>query len=389
VGCGSEAGPRFFRDGVPVTVHRAAQKRRERSQPEKVQRRLIRAAADGKRRRVSPFPSRSAALAHYHETIEPSLRGEPVPVPELTLAEFVPIYVERHAANVRQRTIRSLRQRLGYATRAFGGVPLRDLERMGRELAAWRTTLPERSRYDVMRALRQALEAGVRWGYLTRNPAKAAGRNPQPPPREVRAFTAAEIEAIAAELSPMFRPLPAFAAATGLRPQEWQALERRDVDRSAGLLNIRRTVSSGEIVELGKTGRSRRQVPLSPRALDAIDALPARLDSRYLIPARRGGVFDLHNFRRRERAPAVEASGVRTPARIYDLRSMFASNALAAGIAVFELARIMGTSVAMIERAYGTLIEGAGTDIARRLGAFERSAEQSAEAFVPRPGQRR
>ena len=38
------------------------------------------------------------------------------------------------------------------------------------------------------------------------------------------------------------------------------------------------------------------------------------------------------------------------PARIYDLRSTFASNALAAGVSVFELAWVMGTSVAMIER---------------------------------------
>lgn len=58
-------------------------------------------------------------------------------------------------------------------------------------------------------------------------------------------------------------------------------------------------------------------------------------------------------------------------ARIYDLRSTFASNALAAGVSVFELARIMGTSGEMIESKYGTLIEGAGADIARRLGAFE------------------
>jgi hypothetical protein len=41
-------------------------------------------------------------------------------------------------------------------------------------------------------------------------------------------------------------------------------------------------------------------------------------------------------------------------ARIYDLRSTFASNALAAGVTVFELARV-GTSVAMVERHYGTL----------------------------------
>jgi hypothetical protein len=54
------------------------------------------------------------------------------------------------------------------------------------------------------------------------------------------------------------------------------------------------------------------------------------------------GPFDLANFRRREWRPAIEAAGITTPARMYDLRSTFASNALAAGLTVFELARIMG-----------------------------------------------
>jgi integrase len=48
------------------------------------------------------------------------------------------------------------------------------------------------------------------------------------PPRH----TDAEIESISAELSPRYRALPVFAAATGLRPEEWAALERRDVDRT-------------------------------------------------------------------------------------------------------------------------------------------------------------
>jgi hypothetical protein len=41
------------------------------------------------------------------------------------------------------------------------------------------------------------------------------------------------------------------------------------VDRRDGVLTVRRTVSSGEVVEVAKTARSRRQVPLSPRALYA------------------------------------------------------------------------------------------------------------------------
>ena len=52
--------------------------------------------------------------------------------------------------------------------------------------------------------------------------------------------------------------------------------------------------------------------------------------------------------------------GDREGRRIYDLRSTFASNALAAGVTVFELAKVMGSSVAMIERHYGTLLDGAG-----------------------------
>jgi hypothetical protein len=60
------------------------------------------------------------------------------------------------------------------------------------------------------------------------------------------------------------------------------------------------------------------------------------------------------------------------------LRSTFASNALAAGVTVFELARVMGTSVRMIERHYGALLDGAHTIIASRLDAFETELEKAA-----------
>jgi integrase len=284
---------------------------------------------------------------------------------------------------VRQRTIDTLRERLSHrreleegeecrcATCAFGDVPLRDLERMSGEIATWQARLPEGSRYGKVQALRQTLDAAVRWGYMSSNPAKLASKNKQSPPRPIRAFARAEIDAIGVELSPMYRPLPEFAAATGLRPEEWQALERRDVDRRDGVLNVRRTVSDGEVVELGKTSGARRQVPLSRRALGALDALPPRLDTPLLFPAPEGGLMNLDNFRRREWAPAVEAAGISKPARIYDLRSTFASNAFAAGVAPFELARIMGSSIPIIERSYGALIAGVREAIAARLDMLE------------------
>jgi integrase len=126
-----------------------------------------------------------------------------------------------------------------------------------------------------------------------------------------------------------------------------------------------------------ETLRSRREVPLTRTALDALDLVPPRLDSRYVFSTSRRcrntgepGPFDAHNFRKRHWGPAIEASGVAKPARLYDLRSTFASNALAAGITVCELARIMGTPVSMIESYYGTLIDTAHDAILTRLEGF-------------------
>jgi hypothetical protein len=106
------------------------------------------------------------------------------------------------------------------------------------------------------------------------------------------------------------------------------------------------------------------------------DRLPARLDPPLLFAVPEGGLFNLDNFRRREWDPAIEAAAIAKPARIYDLRSTFASNALAAGVTVFELAKIMGSSVRMIERHYGALLDGAAAGISGRLDALEAEAER-------------
>jgi site-specific recombinase XerD len=135
-------------------------------------------------------------------------------------------------------------------------------------------------------------------------------------------------------------------------------------------VSVRRTLSDEGVVGLAKTSGSRRQAALSRRAFVALDELPAQLKTPLLFPATADGLLSLDNFRRREWGPAIEAAGVAKPARIYDLRSTFASNALAAGVTVFELARIMGTSVRMIERHYGALLD-------RRAGRARRPTRRA------------
>jgi hypothetical protein len=64
---------------------------------------------------------------------------------------------------------------------------------------------------------------------------------------------------------------------------------------------------------------------------------------------------------------AASLSGIAKPARVYDLRSTFISNALALGLTVFETARIAGTSVQMIEAHYGALLDTAHDSLLERL----------------------
>jgi integrase len=323
----------------------------------------------GQRHHGGTFESRSAAFKHYRQVIEPRLRGEHGADRERTFAELVDVFLERHAQLRSASTVRTIRHRLARPLALYGDVTLRELEGMAGDLADFRATLPPRFAHDVMRALRQTFGAAVRYGYMSTNPAVDAGANPSPKPRAVRAFTLAELDALELELGPTLGPIIPFVAATGMRPHEWAAVERRDVDRAGRLLTVRGPKTDGSV----------RQVPLTQRALDAVDRIPARLDTPLLFPAAEGGRINLNNFRKRDWNPAVEAAGIVKPARPYDLRSTFASNALAAGVTVFELAKLMGNSVAMIERHYGTLIGGAHAGIAGRLDALD-AQQRDAEA---------
>ena len=250
------------------------------------------------------FATEQAAVEALERVLE-RLRRERGLVETPTLAEFVDIYLRQHGGE--PETVDKLRWLLTKSVRVFGERRLGQL--CSPEIAAWRMTIPVGHRFEATQALRQVLNRAVDWGLVDVNPAKTGVDNPQRRRTEKRPFESwEEVDAVAAKLSG-YGPLAVFAAATGLRPGEWLALEWRDVDCDQRVVYVRRSYRNGR-VKYPKTETSMRAVPLQ---------------------------------------------------------------ALRAGISTFDLSRYMGASLTMIDRHYGHLARDGREHAIQLLDAQTRS----------------
>jgi integrase len=191
--------------------------------------------------------------------------------------------------------LKKVRYLLGKAIATFGDRRIGELT--SQEIAAWRMTLSPGYRFEATQALRQVLHRALAWGMIDINAAKVGVDNPTRRRKEQHPFESwAELEALARAIGPRYGPMILFAAATGLRPAEWIALEKRDVDRKERVVYVRRSFTRGEL-KITKTEASMRAVPLQARAIDALGRVQDGNRSPLLFPGERGGYFDIHHFR--------------------------------------------------------------------------------------------
>ena len=341
--------------------------------------------ADGRERTRGGFETKTHALKYAAEradaaTAEAASRrfGDSrlvvVERPE-SVDALLDLFLEKHGARVDAATRKKLETQLRRARAVFGDRHPESLARL--ELEDWQNDLSPGSRHDVFRAFRQALTWGHDRNLTTRN-ATDGIKNPKRKREDRKPILPfeswEEIDAIEAELDPLYIGLPTFATGSGLRPEEWTALERTDVDLANRYVIVNKRYSGGQLKRGTKNGVAERRVPLRERVVEALSRRATRIDTPLLFPAPRGGYIDIERFRYREWTPALRAAGLahRGPNHC---RHTFATWAIISGsVQTAELAVLMGTSVKEIEDTYFRWLQSADERLVKAFDAFDARA---------------
>jgi integrase len=310
------------------------------------------------RRSRGGFDTKTAAGAWLDRQLDEveAIRSGERPAPETipTVSDLVVGYLATH--EVDPATTRKLTYELGHATRAFGERRVDELTPL--DLSTWRATLPPRSRHLPFGAFRAVLEHAVTLDLIRANPAgriknKRAKLDEN---REIRPLeTWDDVDAIAEELVPLYRPIPTVLVGSGLRPEELYGLEWRDLDLREGVLSVERVYTQGVLKPCKKSDRQRRRVPLRARVVEALEAMPRGFGQTPVFLNKSGQRVEHVTFRMRHWGPALAAAGL-DHRGVYATRHTFAAWSIRAGVNLFYLSRVMGTSLTQIDRTYGHLV---------------------------------
>jgi len=206
--------------------------------------------------------------------------------------------------------------------------------------------------------VRRALTQGVRWGWLSHNPAVDAspprvphrGITPPSPEELVRLVRSAQ------ESDPDLAAFVMLAASTGARRGELIALRRTDVELTNGIVSIERgiVIAGDRLVEQGTKTHQSRRITIDPVTVEVLRAHLERQDRRAgefgASMSRSAFVFtdaidgsapwrpDSATRAFRNLCARAEISGI----RLHDLRHYVATRLLSSGIDVRTVAGRLG-----------------------------------------------
>ena len=206
-----------------------------------------------------------------------------------TVAELVDRFLAAH--EVDPATTDKMRYELKHATRTFGDKRIDELRPP--DLAAWRATLPARSRHQLFRSFRQVLEQAVTW-----QPARTQPDRPDPqPPGDARRGPGDPPVRVAGRRSRRSPPSSApptercrcSSSAPGCARRRPRARVARHRPEERGRASVERVHSQGRTKPCKKSDRQRRRVPLrarcSRRSTRTRDGSTRRSSSRPLTAA--------------------------------------------------------------------------------------------------------
>ena len=278
---------------------------------------------------------------------------------------------------------------------ALGAMPVAklapaDLDRFYRHLLAVggkRGPYKPASVRRVHGIIRQSLAQGVRWGWLSHNPAIDASP-PRVPLHELTPPTPDEVVRlfrIAQEWSPELACFVVLAASAGARRGELVALRWRDVDLDRGTLSIERGIVTvkGALVEHGTKTHQSRRITLDAGTVATLKEHRARVDTNASVA---GTIIraDSYVFSRavdgsvpwrpdattRDFRVLCDKAGV-TGVRLHDLRHYVATRLLAAGIDVRTVAGRLGhRNPATTLNVYAHFVPEADQEAAEALGSI-------------------
>jgi len=241
--------------------------------------------------------------------------------------------------------------------------------------------------------IRRALSQGVRWGWISHNPAIDASP-PRVLHRELRPPTPKEVVSLFAAAQTGDPALAAFlmlAASTGGRRGELIALRRHDLDLSTGMLAIERGIVrvGAELLEQGTKTHQARRVSLDPRT---VEVLTNHLASQNELAASIGTAFLSNGFVFTNsldgsipwRPESVTRSFSRLCARcgvvgvrLHDLRHYVATRLLTSGIDVRTVAGRLGhRNPSTTLNVYAHFLPGSDREASAALARLFEDAEE-------------